>query len=266
MISEEVDLKNPREGRSIDYPDLMSELLRIWDLETQSGVVLIRADDFHKAIPVIVRGLAAHAVDCARAIVLLYEKGVEAAAIPIIRALVEDVITMEWMLKSPDSWKVVRNKSAKQQLGSLEDYLSRMPSDVFLDARREDLRASLEERQLPVGWTVEGRAKVDASGATPSYELYRIASDLTHAGMGVVEMYTEVDPYSPLGVRFLSKAELPDARAWFSVATSMLSRAILAWNEMLSNDPFGPRVQAISAEMAGAAAASSGSDHLSQSE
>jgi hypothetical protein len=234
---------------TIDYETVMHELLGLWGEGLEADSWEVRADGLHRSVPVIVRGLVAHTVDCGRATTVLYGSGLPAAAMPLIRAMLEDVITAEWIVENKEAWQAFRKANAIQRAGSLKDFISREPGDSFLADRLVALEAIAQER-TPPGRKIVDRSKT-VPGSVPDYELYRIASDLTHSGMGVVNLYTASDPRKEGRIGFHTSANHPQAASWFSTAAWLLLRALTVWDQLLVARPFEDRLRVIATVISG---------------
>ena len=89
----------------IDYAALMRELLSLWDKQMRSEIYELQVEVSHQSVPVIVHGLAAHTAESARAVSLLYQAGTTVASLPLIRSMLEDVMTIDYVLREPEGWK-----------------------------------------------------------------------------------------------------------------------------------------------------------------
>jgi hypothetical protein len=233
----------------VDYRQVMQELIALWDEQLELGSIGLDADEHHKSVPVIVRGLTAHVVDNGRATLTLYEAELAASAMPIIRGMLEDVITAEWVLTTPEGWRAIQVKSARQTHGSIKDYLKREPEDSFIQQRLLELGEVAYPQGGTPGLQVSDRART-VPGFLPDYEMYRLASDLTHAGMGVVHLYYAGRPSDGQdGVAFNSSALHPGAPGWFANSTWFLHRALTAWDSLVTNQPLRQRLLVIRSQI-----------------
>lgn len=103
-----------------DQRAIIRRLITVWETEDGRKKVDLRTDiDFQ--VSVVVRGLAAHAVDCARGVLTLYEAGQPVAAVPLIRALLEDAVTAGWVLVVPEGWKALVSEGSRTRAAVLDD-------------------------------------------------------------------------------------------------------------------------------------------------
>ncbi|AZZ54895.1 DUF5677 domain-containing protein [Rathayibacter iranicus] len=188
---------------------------------------------------IAVRALVAHAVDCGRAIATLYEAKQPLAAVPIIRTLMEDATTTAWLLKTPDGWKGFLREGAETRRKLLENVRAANP-DLGADLVREELvRAKelldqLDEFRSEKDFHQRARS---VTGTEDLYVLFRMASGVSHAGAGIVDLYTTQDPTSDSGFSWFDAARYPQSEMWLRVASALLVRALTAWDHVLVGNP-----------------------------
>ncbi|MHC2186911.1 hypothetical protein ACVLV4_002578 [Rathayibacter agropyri] len=221
---------------SVDYRATLAELVAIWDAQADTPTVQIRL--LHSGhVPVAVRGLVAHAVDCGRATLTLYNAKQPAPAVPVIRTLMEDAITAHWLLINPEGWKGLMLDGAKNRKTVMGGILNRDPSgDTAADLLAKASAQMDEYSAHGSGWPFEQRARA-VTGSDEMYLLYRLASNLSHAGAGVVDLYTGEQPDAALQVAFIPYASHGSAAGWLKVATALLLRALLAWDYVVVGRP-----------------------------
>ncbi|WP_146077482.1 DUF5677 domain-containing protein [Rathayibacter rathayi] len=210
----------------VDYRATLAELVAIWDEQADAQIVqVLRLDSGH--VPVAVRGLAAHAVDCGRATLTLYNAKQPAPAVPVVRTLMEDAIPAHWLLINPEGWKGLMLDGAKNRKTVMAGILNRDPSDDTVTDLLAKASALADEYSAHgSGWLFQQRARA-VTGSEEMYLLYRLASNLSHAGVGVVDLYTGGQPDAELQVAIIPYASHGAAAGWLKVATALLLRALL---------------------------------------
>jgi hypothetical protein len=215
----------------VDNRAVLRELLALWEKQLIFDQITVAAD-IPPAVPVAVRGLTAHAVDCARGVLMLYEASQPIAALPLVRCVLEDAVTAQWLIAQPNGWKTFISDGATQQMKALREIIQGNPADELSSARLSDLRKLVDEIGTPSGYTIQQRVQ-SLEGTDKMYLIYRAASALTHAGSGIVDVYSVSDSNSELGVAFVPYAKHPTASAWLGIAASSLTHALLAWNSLV---------------------------------
>ncbi|MCJ1697818.1 DUF5677 domain-containing protein [Rathayibacter caricis] len=188
---------------------------------------------------IAVRALVAHAVDCGRAIAVLYEAKQLVAAVPLIRTLMEDATTAAWLLKTPDGWKGFTREGADTRRKLLDNIRSANP-DLRVDLVKDELERAkelldrLDEFRSEKDFHQRARS---VTGTEDLYVLFRMASGVSHAGAGIVNLYTAEDPTSDSGFSWVDAAQYPQSEMWLRVASALLVRALTAWDHVLAGNP-----------------------------
>ncbi|OUD90599.1 hypothetical protein CMMCAS08_11095 [Clavibacter michiganensis subsp. michiganensis] len=224
------------QDQPIAYRSIIAELLAIWEEGIKRPIVSARTDLQDPKVPVLVRGLTAHAVDCARGILTLYKASQPVAALPIVRTLMEDSSTAAWLLVSPSAWKAFISKGARDRRTALNDILQLDPGDIAAGARLAEMEQLLQTLGEPSGYQVQQRMNA-VLGAENMYLMYRAASALSHADSPIVDLYTGEDASAILGVGWKSHASLSNASAWIAVAATNLLHALIAWDICQADRP-----------------------------
>lgn len=212
----------------------IDDLLKVWEDQVNAPSQRLQRE-MRNAAAIIVHGLTAHVADLAGAVATLYRNNMTVAAIPLIRCMVEDVATLEYVLREPDGWEEIRNASFKQRRQILQD---------FEKTGRE--RPWFEKARTHIEWMRENGAKnpgvlkdrfTDAEpGEVSLYTQYRNLSDETHAGMGVVNKYAELDSGGPGTFGLSRTGSNESAPEKLLTAVMMLRTALEAWDTLWGSD------------------------------
>lgn len=231
----------------IDYRSVVAELLAIWDTRVKENEATLRGDLAHPTTPVLIRGLAAHAVDCARAVLTLYQAKQPVAAVPIVRTLMEDALAAAWLLGEPDAWRSFISDGSKQRAIALRGILSRDPGDKQSEvaARLKESKDLIERLGDPTNHLIEQRYRTLDGGDGGLYLLYRLASSLSHPGPTIIDLYTGFDTRTPLGMHYRDHAAHTTAAMWIGVAAAHLLHALKVWDICQADHPDQERLHAI---------------------
>jgi hypothetical protein len=223
---------------------VLAELLSIWDAHARDGQVHLRTDLSHLATGVIVRGLTAHAVECGRGALTLYKASQPLAALPLIRAVMEDAITAAWLLGSQDAWKSFLSGGAQKRKVLLADLMRQDFGRAGAAARMDEMQKLIDSLGRISDSTVESRFRsVDATGAL--YTAYRVASSLTHAGPLLTDLYTMEAPGTPLGLAYRGHPAFTTTNAWLGTAATCLTHAMTVWDSCQTDRPDRQRLEGI---------------------
>ncbi|MFJ7289770.1 DUF5677 domain-containing protein [Curtobacterium sp. NPDC098951] len=234
-----------------DYRAIIRRLLAIWDTETNRTTVELRTDiDFQ--VTVLVRGLTAHAADCARGVLTLYDASQPVAAVPVIRSLMEDAVTAGWVLVVPDGWKAVVSEGSRTRAAVLRDAMAANASwaDAASEARRQEYAEQVKALgAAPPSYKVFEQRLRALEGTDDMYMVYRYLSGLSHASSETVDLYTAPDPGSPLQVRYRRQASHSMAANLLVSAASSLLHALIAWDMTQVGRPHQAELDAIASEL-----------------
>ena len=232
-----------------DYRAVVSELLALWDEQIEKSTVTLRLDLAYWATPILVRGLTAHAVDAARAVLTLYRAKQTIAAVPLVRAVMEDALTAVWLLADADAARSFRSDAAMQRARTLREILSRVDDPADVEAKLRESRSIIEELGTPSRHLIEQRFRALDGGDGGLYLQYRIMSSLTHAGAGVIDLYSAPDDRAPTRAVFRAYGAHPTAAAWMSSTATYLLHALGAWDACQLDHPQAARLRALADRM-----------------
>lgn len=202
-------------------------LVALWDERARDRKVTLPAE--HVRSGVVIRALVAHAVDMGRAIVTLYGASLPIAAPPLVRVLIEDSVTAGWLQLYPEKHRAFLRKGVDQRRKFFEDVMA-------WDPTASDVQHHLQEaKEISEALTGEGAYVIqqvinDLEHNTNLYAVYRILTGQSHAGVGVVDLYTRDTPDTPTGLSFRSFGQARGAAGIVGTAASMLLQAMIAWD------------------------------------
>ena len=177
--------------------------------------------DVHRAISI--HSHAHHAVQLARALVMMDQEGSEIAMIPTIRAIFEMGVTCAWLLLTPGSGDILVREGTKKRKTAQEALLK---IGVDADPGYSQSLTVLAELNAP-GTSFEIQCRALAGGES-LYVTYRVFSAQAHAGLGLVDAYFIEDEDSPIGIAFDPMAPAEPRDAHLGIAACMLFLAINA--------------------------------------
>ncbi|NQX34730.1 DUF5677 domain-containing protein [Herbiconiux sp. VKM Ac-2851] len=232
----------------IDYRAVLAELTSIWRSHSSERSIEVRSDLGRPTTPVLIRGLAAHAVECGQAILVLYKNSLPLPAVPIVRTLMEDAMTAGWLLVDEDAWRSFVSEAAQKKRTALREVLEMDPDNTPAAERMAESQQLLDDLGMPSNNKIQQRFRA-LEGGERLYLMYRAASALSHAESTVVDLYTEVDPRSPVGVVWRDHAAHTNASAWIAVAATHLLFALIAWDSCRLERPDQDRLESIATKL-----------------
>jgi len=219
----------------IPYRVVLKQLLTLWDGRLNAPSLMLRGDLAHAATPVVVRGLTSHAVAAARGALLLYEAKQPAAAMPLVRVVMEDAATAVWLVREPEAWRSFLSEGEQKRAKALREILGRDASPRVA-ARLATSEQHIQTLAKITDGTIQARMRT-IDPAEELYTTYRLASALIHAGPVVVDLYTGIDERSEVGLAFRDHARFPLANEWLGTATEWLLHALNAWDVCQTHHP-----------------------------
>lgn len=224
----------------------LRDLVQIWN--DDEGLVAVPLIEESLLTGAAIRALAEHAVALTNSIVLLAEHDMMVQAAPLIRLTMECGITAAWFSVAPNAGNAARHEDARQRRLILES--------MFQDAGLGDEKMLAEANELVQGLTkhesaaarkFEQRCNQMASGKN-LYIHYRILSQVSHAGIGLLEHYLlDVDRNSknPIGLAFVKKANYATAEVSLGYQVSMLCLTLTAWDNISKDRSYSSRLQSV---------------------
>jgi hypothetical protein len=232
-----------------DYRDAIRRLIALWDADVDLQSIE-RDPEIPAEVLVIVRGLVAHAMDCARGVLTLYQASQPVAAAPIIRSIMEDAITAGWVLVIPGGWKQFISNGSRSRALVLAEALLQDPDDERTEARLQEYENHVKEFGKATREFTSFKRRLDAiEGTDNMYSVYRYLSALTHASAETANLYTAPNPDSPFQTSYRTYAAHPMAALLLLSAATSLVNALTAWDDTRGGHPNREALNAIAAEL-----------------
>lgn len=230
----------------VDNRAVIADLLAIWDADA-SAKATVRTDLANQLTPVLIRGLTAHAVDSARAVLTLYRASQPVAAVPIVRTVMEDALTAAWLLAEPDASRSFVSAGVGKRAVALGAILRRGAGadHAAIATRLQESRDLIEQLGAPNGHNIEQRFQSLDGGDGGLYLAYRLASQLSHASPSIVDLYVGADERAPQGVYLRSHAAHDTAAMWISHTATNLLHALTVWDICRAGRPNQVQLEAI---------------------
>lgn len=214
-------------GRFKDIAELrgfMQSFIDLWDRDRRVPVEL-QVEYAYTSGPVI-WSLANHSVELTRTILLLSEQDRLVVAVPLIRLLLENMITGAWLYLSPSGARALVHEGLRTRVAAIREVLQR-GSAGFTPGLLEEWKGHLDEFEGDA--TAEGRIFEQRClalvGGPGIYTTWRMASSLSHAGLSMSDFYlvaVEKSDQNPLGVALNRDNTLPSHEAWLGTAACAL--------------------------------------------
>lgn len=234
-----------------DYRAIIRQLIEIWENAASRKTIPLRAD-LDLQVTVLVRGLAAHAVDCSRGVLTLYEAGQPVAAGPLLRTLMEDSVTAGWVLVVPDGWKDLLSDGSKARARALREAMEAKSDGAT--GEWEERRQEYEDQARDLGpaspsYTIFEQRLNAIAGTDGMYLVYRYLSGLTHAGADIVDLYTAGNPNPGLPVTYRRFAAHSMAALLLGHGVASLLQALIAWDTTQPGRPNRTELDKIASEL-----------------
>lgn len=230
----------------VDHRAVIAELLGLWESQARDKVI-VRTDLVNQRTPFLIRGLTAHAVDSARAVLMLYRASQPVAAVPIVRAVMEDALTAAWLLAEPGASSSFMSAGIMERATALRKILERGAGEdhAGIAARLEEGAELLKQLGTPSGHKIEQRFRSLDGGDGGLYLAYRLASQLSHASPSIVDLYLAADERAPQGVVLRPHAAHDTAAMWISFTATNLLHALTVWDICRAGRPDQAQLEAI---------------------
>jgi len=215
---------------------LLDELLEAWDTDGRPTVLRQRRakgnrklSTFDLALMWCVLGLTHHVHETARSIKLLVDAGHYNSAIPLVRAVYECALTAVWLAQSKDddAVKAYLHEHSRQRYWTS----AHMKRAVVATFRENASKVADVDMSMFAG-SQDKAGKFDklcddlTPGGAEAYTLYRILSSLSHAGVGVVDLYW----YAPTSDSDLPRARPKPRRALSTDVLLFLTADSMVWS------------------------------------
>lgn len=234
--------------RFTDLADLrrfVQSFIDLWDRDRERGVE-IKITHAQGSGPAI-WSLSNHSVELTRTILLLSEQNRLVVAVPLIRLLLENMITGVWLYLSPNSAPSLVHEGLRNRVAAIREILG-SGSAGFTQETLAEWTGYLDEFEASAshaGRHFEKRCKaiVDGPGI---YTTWRMASSLSHAGMSMIDFYlveVERSDDNPLGIVLNHGATLPSHEAWLGTAACALLACMKTYDLVSANGRFTTQIE-----------------------
>jgi hypothetical protein len=206
-------------------------------------------------------GQAEHAVGLTDAILVLVKVGMFVQAAPLVRLTLECAITAAWFAVTPGSGDAASKDFANSRenlviaMEDLADPAGRVARQKVRDAARVAAKASGAElrRDALDGEASRFEQRCNALvGGEWAYPYYRLLSEYSHGGAGLLEHYgrdIEPSPANPLGLEYDPTREFEYAAVELGAQATSLIIALQAWDDIVPSHPMRTALAEIAAEM-----------------
>ncbi|TCL87845.1 hypothetical protein EDF31_102554 [Curtobacterium sp. PhB142] len=241
----------PSSAGPTDHRAVIRRLIAIWDAEADRKTVAVRTD-IDLQVTVLVRGLTAHAVECAQGVLALYAASHPVAAVPIIRSLMEDSVTAGWVLVVPNGWKDLLSNGSKARAQALRGAMEAKASgaDDDWEVRRKEYEDQVKDLgPASPSFTIFEQRLNAIEGTQGMYLVYRYLSGLTHAGAETVDLYTAGNPNAGLPVSYRRHAAHGMAALLLAHTSMSLLQSLIAWDTTQVGRPHQAELDSIADQL-----------------
>ena len=155
-------------------------------------------------------------------------------AVPLIRLLLENMITAVWLYLYPDRARALVHEGLRNRVAAIREIIGHGAAG-FTQETLDEWTGYLDEfgadaRQEGRHFEKRCKAIVDGLGV---YTTWRMASSLSHAGMSMIDFYLVEAAKSddnPLGIALNHSATLPSHEAWLGTAACTLLGSMKAYD------------------------------------
>lgn len=182
----------------------------------------------------VIWSLANHSVELSRSILDLSSRDRLVVSVPLIRLLIENLVTSEWLYLMPDAGRALIHEGLRTRVAGMREATER-GTDGFTQESLDSWMTELAS--VAADASFEGRsfqARCHALvGGDALYTTWRVASALSHAGLAMSDFYvvpSEASDENPLGVGVARGRKLPGHEHWLGVAAAALLRTIKAYD------------------------------------
>jgi hypothetical protein len=206
-------------------------------------------------------GQADHAAGLTDAVLVLAKSGMFVQAVPLVRLTLECAITAAWFAVTPGSGEAASKDFAHSRenlviaMEDLADPAGRIARQKIRDAARAAAKASGEEE---IRDALDGEASLfeqrcrALAGGGWAYPYYRLLSEYSHGGAGLLEHYgrpVDPSPENPLGLEYDPEREFEYSEIVIGVQATALIIALKAWDDLAPKHPMHDQLAAIVDEM-----------------
>ena len=206
----------------------ITKLVALWDRDSERPFQM--TSDYASGSGPVIWSLTNHTVELARTVVELSAADRMLVAMPLVRLIIENAMTIAWLYASPTATKALVHEGLRQRRRAIEHVVSLGAAGFDGDS----IKKAADEQEEFVGFrssqgsSLEQRFKA-LEGGDSMYSTYRMASALSHAGLTLADQYLIEIPKTreyPLGISFAPDRTLDVGDAWLGTSATMLLLAM----------------------------------------
>jgi len=230
-------------GDIADLRRFVQSFIDLWD-EHQGNTVDLHVE--HAESGVAIWSLANHSVELSRTVLLLSEQDRMIIAVPLIRLLLENMITAAWLYVSPEAARALVHEGLRNRVAAIREVVQR---DIagFTPDLLDEWKAQLDGfsgEDTAEGRHFEKRCRTLVDGPSV-YTTWRVASALSHAGTTLSDFYlvaVEKTDQNPIGIAVNRASILPFHEAWLGTTAWALIGSMKAFDLASAEHPFSAEI------------------------
>lgn len=250
MVVTITDMEPSRPIAVEDVRHRLEELTELWE-HGAGRVTMLRRDG--EIVGLTIYGLASHCVALARAVRILDDAGEGAQIVPLVRQMLECMITAVWVQTYGSRAAIkLQREDARARVAAFKQFVKAGASEDGSASRWQEEVEWLDPLTTKASEKLYERCD-ELEGFEGHYAMYRALSALSHAGAMVVDLYAHEGPGSQ-GEPGEGLVLSTRAKEWARVevlrfALVYLLSALYAWDTYEQNHPRRTRLKQIGAEM-----------------
>ena len=208
---------------------VVEDLCDMWERDQERPEVLSFSGTLDAKRAIGIHTLAHHGTRLARAMLVLESNGMSSEAVPTVRLIFECGITAAWLLLTPGSGDAFIKDGALQRRRAQEGMIriGHITDDAESYAESVGVLDAYAKNGPQPAFQMEQRCKALSTGDS-LYVTYRALSNLSHAGMGMADVYARADTASPIGLSFYPPGDYEPRAATYGIGAALLLLAINA--------------------------------------
>lgn len=175
-----------------------------------------------------------HLHQLAAAVLTLHRSGQMLAAMPLVRQSLECALRAVWLETYRENLPALVYEGERQRRNALDEAARTghiRANDEALLASRDWCDQNEDVRGATSG-SVFRQLCVELDGGEPIYALYRLASNYTHPGSMLTDLYVDIEHVGSGGQRFITNPVLETGEAWLKYEAYLLILGGLAWDRV----------------------------------
>lgn len=225
----------------------LDELAETWETEDSTIELGVRE---HQMLGVIVFGLTSHCHHLSRGIRALDEAGVQQAAVPLVRQMIECAMTVLWVeIFGERAARALMREHAQNRDKTFTEFV-RTGGDVDDETlqQTQEYLDELEDEIKATGRNFRERCE-DIEGGLGMYAFWRIAAGESHSSTAVADRYIHETPGTAVGIALSTNPKPGAWDAWLGTSLTMLVLASLAADRFDATRRRRTRLKEIAREM-----------------